>query len=474
MASKIMIIGLDCAEPSLVLERWRDELPTLSGLMEQGVHGRLTSVIPPITVPAWSCMMASRTPGDLGVYGFRNRSDHTYDGLFIANGTAIREPRLWDLMTRRGKRSIVLGVPGTFPPRPLNGCVVSCFLTPSTSVQYTYPPMLRREIEQVVGEYLFDCPEFRTENKDYLLRQVYEMTDRRFALADHLLSTKPWDFFAMVEMGTDRMHHGFWKYMDPQHRKYESGNEYEDAILDYHRHVDGLVGKLLAHADDDTAVLVVSDHGAKRLDGGIRVNEWLRREGYLSTLTQPNGTTSLDELGVDWSKTVAWGEGGYYSRIFMNVRGREPDGIVAPEDYERVRSELAERLAAIPDDEGRPMGTTVFRPEEVYPDVNGVAPDLIVHFGDLLWRAVGTVGGDEGIHTFENDTGPDDANHAQDGLLIMAGPGIEPGEREGMHLLDVAPTVLELLGMDVPRSMRGRSLLGAPLAHPVEEGVVLS
>ena len=93
---KVMLIGLDCAEPSLVLERWRDQLPTISGLMERGSYGRLTSVIPPITVPAWSCMMSSKTPGDLGVYGFRNRSDHTYDGGFIAMSTAIKEPRLWD------------------------------------------------------------------------------------------------------------------------------------------------------------------------------------------------------------------------------------------------------------------------------------------------------------------------------------------------------------------------------------------
>ena len=145
---KVMIIGLDCAEPSLVLERWRDELPTLSRLAEQGSWGRLTSIIPPITVPAWSCMMASRTPGDLGVYGFRNRSDHSYDGLFIANGAAIKEPRLWDLVSRAGSASIVLGVPGTYPPRPLNGVLVSCFLTPSIESQYTYPPILRREIER--------------------------------------------------------------------------------------------------------------------------------------------------------------------------------------------------------------------------------------------------------------------------------------------------------------------------------------
>ncbi|HSK15163.1 MAG TPA: alkaline phosphatase family protein [Gaiellaceae bacterium] len=461
--SKVMIVGLDCAEPSLVLERWRDELPVLSGLMDQGAYGRLTSVIPPITVPAWSCMMASRTPGDLGVYGFRNRADHSYDALFIANSTAIREQRLWDLVTRAGKPSIVLGVPGTYPPRPLNGVMVSCFLTPSTESQYTFPPMLKREIEQTVGEYVLDVRDFRTDDKDYLLRQVYEMTDRRFALAEHLLATKPWELFAMVEMGPDRMYHGFWKMMDPEHRGHEPGNRFESAILDYHKHLDELMGRLLARAGEDTAVFVVSDHGGKRMDGGIRVNEWLRREGLLATLREPQGVERLHDVGIDWSRTTAWGEGGYYSRIFLNVAGREPEGTIPPEDVERVRADLAERLAAIPDENGAPLDTKVYVPEEVYDQVNGVAPDLIVHFGDLLWRSVGTVGGDEGIHTFENDTGPDDANHAQEGMFVLVAPGVPPGPRQGARLLDVAPTVLELMGLAVPAAMRGTSLL-APSA----------
>jgi predicted AlkP superfamily phosphohydrolase/phosphomutase len=457
--TKVMIIGLDCAEPSLVFERWRGTLPTLDGLIDAGAWGPLTSVIPPITVPAWSCMMSSRTPGDLGVYGFRNRSDHSYDGLYIADGSVIKEPRLWDYATRQGKSSIVLSVPGTYPPRPLNGIMVTCFLTPSLEQQHTYPPPLRREIERVVGEYLFDCTNFRTDDKANLLEQIYTMTDRRFKLADHFLRTKPWDLFAMVEIGVDRIHHAFWKDLDPQHRRYDPNGPYADAIRQYYVHVDKLIAQLLEHADDDTVVFVVSDHGAKRMDGGIRVNEWLRTEGLLTTKAEPNGICKLSDVGVDWSGTVAWGEGGYYSRIFMNVRGREPEGIVDPADYERVRDDLARRLEAIPDENGNPIGTKVFKPEETYPEVNGVAPDLIVHFGDLLWRSIGTIGGDGGIHTFENDTGPDDANHAQQGLLIMAGPGIEAGEREGMHLLDVAPTVLSLLDIPVPASMRGASLL---------------
>jgi predicted AlkP superfamily phosphohydrolase/phosphomutase len=456
-----MIIGLDCAEPALVLDRWRERLPTLSGLMESGVSGRLTSVVPPITVPAWSCMMASRTPGDLGVYGFRNRSDHTYEGTFVADGSAIRAPRLWDLVGRSGGSSIVIGVPGTYPPRPLRGVLVSCFLTPSSESRYTYPPALRQEVERVVGEYVFDCENFRTNDKDDLLRQIYEMTDRRFRLAEHLLSARPWQLFALVEMGPDRIHHGFWKFMDAEHRAHEPGNPYEHAILHYYEHLDELIGRLLAHADPETLVLVVSDHGAKRLDGGIRVNEWLRREGLLVTRREPDGVCSPRDVGIDWSRTTAWGEGGYYARIFLNVEDREPEGVVPAKDYEAVRDDLARRLAAIPDDQGRPLATRVYKPQELYPQVQGVAPDLIVIFGDLFWRSVGTIGGEDGIHTFENDTGPDDANHAQDGLLIAAGAGVRARGRLDASLLDIAPTVLDLLGLEIPEEMRGRSLAAA-------------
>jgi len=455
---KVMLIGLDCAEPSLVLERWRDDLPTLRGLSERGLSGRLTSIVPPITVPAWSCMMASRTPGDLGIYGFRNRADRSYDNVFVANGSHVDAPRLWDYATRSGKPSIVVGVPGTYPPRPLNGALVSCFLTPANATTYTYPPLLRREVERVAPGYAFDCTSFRTDRRDDLLREAYEMTDSRFRLAEHLLETKPWELFALVEIGLDRMQHAFWEEL-------ESGEgPYANAIFDYHVHLDGLVARLLEHADDDTAVCVVSDHGARRMAGGVRVNEWLRREGYLRLAGEPAERCSLAEAGVDWERTLAWGDGGYYARIFLNVRGREPQGAVAPEDYERVRGELADRLAALPGPDGQPLGTRVYRPEEVYDEANGVAPDLIVYFGDLAWRSLGTVGGDEGVYSLENDTGPDGANHAQEGLMLLAGPGIEPGRLEGAHLLDVAPTVLELLGLERPASLRGRSLLSRDAA----------
>jgi len=197
------------------------------------------------------------------------------------------------------------------------------------------------------------------------------------------------------------------------------------------------------------------------MDGGICVNEWLRREGYLVLREEPTEPTRLTPDLIDWSRTVAWGEGGYYCRLFLNVEGREPDGVVSPDDYESVRNELKEKLEALGDDQGRPIGTVAHRPEDLYAEARGIAPDLLVYFGDLYWRSVGQVGTGT-VHVFENDTGPDDANHAHEGLYVLVADGVAAGAGPQRALHDVAPTLLELLGEPVPAEMEGRSMLGSP------------
>jgi predicted AlkP superfamily phosphohydrolase/phosphomutase len=458
-----MVIGLDCADPELVFGPWLSDLPNIRRVLDAGVHGKLRSVTPPITVPAWMCMMTSRDPGELGVYGFRNRGDYSYDKLSIVDSSSIREETVWDLLGRTGKDSIVIGVPPTYPVKPLRGSLVSCFLTPGSHSQYTYPHGLRSELQRLVGDYMVDVKGFRTDKKQWLLSQIYEMTTKRFTVARHLLRTRPWDFFMMVEMGTDRIHHGFWQFMDPHHVLYPGdGNGFGKAIHEYYKYVDSLLGELLEFADKYTRVLIVSDHGAKRMDGAIALNEWLVQNGYLVLKRYPSGPARFEELEVDWPRTRAWGEGGYYGRVCLNVEGREPQGAVPRSEYDRLRRQLKEELEALGDEEGNLIGTHAVFSEEVYRDTRNVAPDLSVFFGDLYWRSSGMVGGGK-IHCKENDTGPDGANHNWDGIFLMAegrdlhrSGGAE--SLNGLRLYDVAPTILEAFKIAPLPRMQGRAI----------------
>jgi predicted AlkP superfamily phosphohydrolase/phosphomutase len=460
--NKVAVIGLDGAAPRLVFELWRDELPNLAALMQRGLWGELRSCHPPITVPAWSSMMSSKDPGQLGFYGFRNRRAYTYDDYAFANSTLIKHDLVWDILSRAGKQSILLGVPQTYPPRQINGHVVSCFLTPSRDSAYTYPPSLKAEVEAVAEGYVFDVEDFRTTDKRKLLQRIYEKTRKHFRVARHLLTTKPWDFFMMVEMGTDRIHHAFWKYFDPEHPKHEPGNEFEHAMREYYRYLDSEVGEVLACIDPDAFVLVVSDHGAKKMDGGICFNEWLIQKGYLKLKAYPDKATPVSPKLIDWSGTRVWADGGYYGRLFLNVKGREPQGVVAPEDYERVRDELITAITAIEDPQGRNIGSCAYRPAELYRETTGVPPDLLVYFGDLNWRSVGSVGLNT-IYSLGNDTGPDDANHDWNGICIMRHGRYDDGgvRLDGLHLMDVAPTILQHFDLPIPADMLGKVIDGS-------------
>ncbi len=441
--------------------------------MNIGAYCPLESTIPPITVPAWMCMMTGRDPGSLGIYGFRNRSDRGYAALSFANNRMVREDAIWDVLGRAGKKSILLGVPLTYPPKPINGLLVSDFLAPDTSVDYTYPPELKREVEDLVGDYILDVRSFRTNDKERLLREIREMTAQRFQLARHLVTNHPWDLFAMVEMGPDRMHHGFWRYFDPQHRLHEPGHPLEHALFDYYLELDHHIGELLDSLPSEAAVMVVSDHGAKRMDGAVCLNDWLMQEGYL-TLKEPLPVGEVVPFKpdlVDWSSTRAWGDGGYYGRVFLNVAGREPQGIVSAAEAEELKRELSQKLEALPDDQGKPLGSKVFLPEQTYRAVNGVPPDMIVYFGDLHWRSVGSVG-HPSVWIHENDTGPDDANHAQFGICILppAMSGGKLGLGPSRTIYDIAPLILRHFGLEPPPGMGSASVtVGDESVYTAEE-----
>jgi predicted AlkP superfamily phosphohydrolase/phosphomutase len=451
---KLLVMGLDSAPPELVFDKFRDELPNIRGLMEHGVYARMRSSDPPITIPAWMVMVASRNPGSLGLYGFRHRKGYSYTDGWIANSLSMKAEKIWDILARAGMKVCVVGVPPSYPPTPVKGELISCFITPDSNREYTYPPELKREIEALVGPYPFDVG-FRTDQRDQLLRDLYAMTETHFRVIEHLMKTRRWGFFMFVDIGLDRLHHAFWKFFDKDHPKYAPGNPYENVMIDYYKRLDEHVGQLLKLVDDDTIVVIVSDHGVKGMRGAFCVNEWLVREGYLVLKERPQGVIELEKASVDWSRTRAWAWGGYYARVFLNVKGRESEGIIEASQFEHERDELARRLKEIVDPHGRRMETEVYTPEALYPVSVGDRPDLMVYFDNLFWRSAGTLGHSD-VYLSENDTGPDDAVHSEHGVFIMRDRRLQRrGRIADMSILDIAPTLLERMNVAVPPSMEG-------------------
>jgi predicted AlkP superfamily phosphohydrolase/phosphomutase len=458
--ARLVILGLDSVSPDLLYRRFASETPRLQALLAKSAKGTLRSCDPPITVPAWAVMFSGVDPGSLGLYGFRHRTAGSYHKMYIPDSRTPLRPMAWQTLSRLGRRVAVLGMPPGYPPPTLNGVAVSDFLTPDSATDWVSPPSLRPELEAVSGGPFFDAT-FRVDDRATVARDILEMTRRRWAVARHLWAKEPWDLFVVHDIGPDRIHHAFWKYFDASHPKHPTGSELEGVASRFYRLLDQEIGSFLDAVGPDVRVLIVSDHGSQPMDGCFCVNEWLIQNGYL-TLKRPASTEGvpLEKAEIDWSRTKVWGAGGYYARLFVNERGREPEGTVAHADREALISKLRAELAQVRTPNGAPLGVRLFSPNEVYREVRGDPPDLMAYFGDVRWRSAGSVGHG---HLFldENDTGPDDAVHSFEGVIAYYNPeNPNPSDLGVQKILDVGPTVLQLLGAPAPDWTQGRPIHG--------------
>lgn len=502
---RVLVIGLDGATPEL-LEPWIDQgyLSNLGHIRETGVYGRLRSTLPPVSPAAWSTFMTGVNPGKHGVYDFTVRDFATY-GVRITQRPPV--PSLWRLLSEQERSVCIVNVPQSYPPEIVNGTVVTGLGTPAGSV-FTHPAALSRSLEQ--QGFRFVTPHtVREDGPDAFIAGVYDVADTVVATAAQLFGQADWDFGMVVLRLTDEIPHFFWHYMDPAHPAYPgNGNPYRDAILDCYRKTDLLVGELLRQvADDNTTVLVVSDHGFGPLHQDVYLNEWLRHEGFLTVtdgviprgrgrgllrrlgLTQAQlgallGRAGLnnvraflrDRLGklasaipadselhvsdvVDWAKTKAYSIG-YMGQIYLNVKGRDPMGAVAPgEDYEMVMDDLIARLRSWrhPAD-GQLVVDAVYRGDQIFEGFyRALGPDLLVTMRGLTYitrqnREFGMRG-----RVFVDPPTGETATHRMDGVLLASGPNIRQGQRIPLSQIGaVAPTILYLLDARIPSHMDGR------------------
>ena len=291
--SRVLVVGLDGGSPHLV-QQWRDSLPNLSKLMEEGSSGTLRSVIPPRSVPAWYCFATGMNPAKIGVFGFSQRLPGTYDYTF-ANFSFCQAPPFWEWLNRHGISTSVVHMPGTFPPRPVKGSLLSGWPAPlnSGNLVYSYPPEQCREVDRLLGqpfEFLSPLPISRDNDREALAERL-RILQMHGDVACHILQDDPWQVAMVVLSPTDRASHQFWRHMDaahPQHDPVEA-EQFGGALREVYQAADVQLGRLLRLLEEDDWLFIVSDHGFGPARREFYLNEWLLRQGYLVLSGQSAG-----------------------------------------------------------------------------------------------------------------------------------------------------------------------------------------
>src|SRR3989344_3855743 len=456
--TKVLLFGIDGGEPSLVFERCRKDLPNLDKLMQKGCYSRMNSAIPPNTIVAWNSMISGRDTSEIGVFSYTFKDKDGQSKLVSSKNLKCK--LMWDILAEHNKRSLALYVPLSYPAKPINGCMITDFLTPGIeSENCTYPASLKEEIKQFPDvEYFFDVVQGLAGHKSLeegvIVKRSYAMTEMQTEMLKRLLKREKWDFAMSVMIGSDRLQHMLWRHFDEGHRRHIKDSPFKEAIPKYYQYLDQKLGEVLELLDEDTIIIIASDHGMIKQEGKININTWLIQKGYLVLKegVDPAQKQKFSNSFVDMEKSRAYGGGAYNARVFLNKK-------VLGKDYESFKKKIIEELKAIPDDKGRKLETQIFTKEEVYQHADDPdCPDLTVYFDNLSWASNPDFG-NEGIYSWESAVGADSAGHSTQGLFIIAGKDIaNKGDLGVINIQEVAPTIMQALQVPIPQDLKVKPL----------------
>ena len=428
---KVLVIGLD-GVPYRIIKNFikMDIMPTMGKLAQQGIMREMTSSIPPVSSVAWTTFFTGVNPGKHGIYGFMERKPDSYE-LYFPNSTHIKSPTLWDMLAQHKRRTVAINIPQTYPARPLNGMLISGFVSLDLE-KGIYPPSIYPKLKKM--DYRIDV-DYRdaAEKKDEFFKDLFYTLDKRKDAILHFIKREEWDLFIATFTGTDRLHHYFWNQLT------DSDGPYHQKFLDYYRTLDSTIKKIISSVGKEVNLIIMADHGFTLLDQEIYPNTWLKEKGYLKLKREP--AQSLADIDPA-SKAFILDPG----RVYINLKGKLPQGCVEKNEYEGICRELTQGFNELKGID------KVFRREDLYSGSQlDKAPDLVL-LSESRYDIKGSLsksqltGKDKfsGMHTHH------------DALLYVRGLN---SNREVIYLIDLASTILDFMGVPTPPSLDGVSLL---------------
>ena len=532
----MVVIGLDAATWTVIRPCMAEgKMPNLAKLMKAGVSGTLESILPPITPPAWTSFMTGKNPGKHGIFHFVETEYGGY-AMKYANATSRRSPTVWKLLNNAGYSVGTMNIPFTYPPEPLNGFQISGMDTPSETSPFIHPPELREELVKHLGGIQLDLRFLGAmstdERRNQVLAEMEQMDNQWTKAALYLLENHPQDVMMFVFMSIDTVQHYFWQHMDKGHFLHDLklAPKFGDAVRKVYERLDAAAGQIIDLLPPETTLFVVSDHGGGPVvDRTIFLNRYLAQLGLLnydekttsgirrlgkkllrvsfsalrSTLTsrqksrlamlfpkirQKSEMAYSSFTSIDWSRTKAYCSEVLASppSIWINLKGVKPQGIVDPGDYDALVAFIIEKLAELKDPRsGKPVINRVYRRNEIFHGpFSREGADLVLDWWseDSLFSSQPSFPEDTGKPALiirehrPSETSEWGGTHRLNGILIGRGSGFKSGaEIANARLIDIAPTLLHLLGVPVPEDMDGKVLASAfqpdfLLARPIRSG----
>ena len=459
--SKVLCIGIEGFDPILAKELI-NLLPNLKKIQENSIFGEIKSTIPPVSPQTWISSLSGKNPGAFGFLDYKYRGDFSYKNRNIVNSLVVnnRVNCLYNILPKLGQKVSIVDVPGLYPPiNILGGYSITDCVDEKFGRDITAPVNFYKEINELFKNYVIDLKKLDDYKKS--LELVHEKIKQRIVLSKYLIDKKNCDFVFVVLRGLDFIINMLNKKTYYDYSETDSNFKIDKLVKEYYIWIDKEIGDIAGMIDnDELSLLLFSPFSFKKFNGFFNINEWLIEKGYLVLNNYPNKLTPINMLDIDWAKTIAWVE--HPGQLFINLEGRENNGTVMREEYDEVIQELVKRINQIPNDFNINNQIIGARPREdiISGTYSTFLPDIFIDFSEAQVNINEIVGYGKGNMSNIFIKSMIYYGNGFPGYLSLYSLSLPSNMKlNEINLLNIAPTILDLLNLEIPLEMEEASLL---------------